>query len=184
MRLGSEINFSFGVTEDVVRRAQQGERAAFDELYEAHVGRVYALCLRMSADQALAEELVQDVFVTAWRKIGSFSGLSAFSTWIYRIAANAALDAIKMRRRDPTGGLSSSDEAGFANLAAVEVDLLTQLSVERALASLPDRARMAIVLYAVEGYKYEEVAEMMGVSIGSVKSHIHRARELLLVRLR
>lgn len=172
------------MTDDVVRRAQEGEAAAFDELYEAHVGRVYALCLRMSADQGLAEELVQDVFVKAWRKIGSFSGVSAFSTWLYRITANAALDAIKRHRRDPVRGLSISDEGEFANQAAAEVDPITRLSLERALASLPDRARMAIVLYAVEGYRYEEVAELMGVSIGTVKSHIHRARELLLTHLR
>lgn len=174
-----------GAPDDAVRRAQAGERGAFDELYEAHVDRVYALCLRMTADRRWAEELVQDVFVKAWRRIDTFRGASAFSTWLHRVTVNVVLDAQKARGRRPAQLSTLSDEAligGGAGRGAGG-DPLGRLALEHALASLPDRARTALVLYAVEGYRYEEIAELMGVSLGTVKSHIHRARGLLLERM-
>lgn len=177
------------VTDETMRRAQAGERRAFEALYDAHVTRVYALCLRMTADRALAEELVQDVFVKAWQKIGTFRGASAFSTWLHRVTVNVVLDARKRRGRMPAqlsalpqeAWLGSTEYAGTG--PGTRDDPLGRLQLERALASLPERARTAIVLYAIEGYRYEEVAELMDVSVGTVKSHIHRARSLLLERL-
>ena len=172
------------MTEDPVRRAQAGDPAAFDELYETHVGRVYALCLRMTADRRSAEELTQDVFVKAWRRIDTFRGRSAFSTWLHRVTVNTVLDAQKRRSRRPEQLSVVSDDA-LPGLGADPraPDAARRLALERAIAALPERARTALVLHAVEGYRYEEVAELMEISMGTVKSHIHRARKLLLERL-
>lgn len=167
---------------DPVRRAQAGDASAFDTLYEENVGRVYALCLRMSGDGRRAEDLTQDVFVRAWRGIGTFRGASAFSTWLHRVTVNVVLDDRKRRsRRPPQIGAGSDDE--LASAVTPAADPVERLDLERALASLPERSRMALVLHAVEGYRYEEVAELMEVSVGTVKSHIHRARALLMERL-
>ncbi|MDX1674540.1 MAG: sigma-70 family RNA polymerase sigma factor, partial [Longimicrobiales bacterium] len=150
------------MTDDPVGRAQQGDAAAFDALYEAHVDRVFGLCLRMTADERSAEELTQDVFVKAWRRIGTFRGESAFATWLYRVTVNTVLDHRKARNRRPAQ-LSAVPEAAYS--VGTGEDPGARLRLERAIASLPERARMAIVLHGVEGYSYEEVAELMGVAL-------------------
>lgn len=165
-----------------MRRAQAGDAWAFDALYEANVGRVYALCLRMSGDRLRAEDLTQDVFVRAWRRIGTFRGASAFSSWLHRVAVNVVLDDRKRRSRRPPE-LGRVDDEELAGAVSPAADPVGRLDLERALASLPERSRMALVLHAVDGYRYEEVAELMEVSVGTVKSHIHRARALLMERL-
>lgn len=161
----------------LVERARRGDGAAFDRLYERHVDRVFATCLRLTADRRWAEELTQDAFVRAWRRIGSFRGDSRFSTWLYRVAVNVVLDARRRRgrRRDRRVEV---EEVDLPAPGAGEPEY--RLTLERAVARLPARARTALVLYAVEGYSYEEVAELMGVAVGTVKSHIHRARTRLL----
>lgn len=169
-------------TEDRVRRARAGDADAFDALYAEHVERVFALCLRMTADERHAEELTQDVFVTAWRRLGTFRGDAAFSTWLYRVTVNTVLDDRKCRRRRPVQ-LSAVPQEAFGGEASGETDPGERLRIEAAIASLPERARTAIVLHGIEGYAYEEVAELMGVAVGTVKSHIHRARALLIERL-
>ena len=166
---------------DRVRRAQAGDAAAFDALYAAHVERVYALCLRMTADERRAEELTQDVFVKAWRRIGTFRGESAFATWLHRVTVNTVLDDRKRRSRRPAQLSAVPDVA--LETPTDEADPAARRELEAAIASLPERARMAIVLHGIEGYRYEEVAELMGVAVGTVKSHIHRARRLLMERL-
>ena len=170
------------MTGDPVRRAQAGDPSAFDALYAAHVDRVFALCLRMSADERRAEELTQDVFVKAWRRIGSFRGESAFATWLHRVAVNTVLDDRKQRGRRPEQ-LSALPEDLLREGKGTGADPTGRVELERAVAGLPERARTALVLHAVEGYAYEEVAELMEVAVGTVKSHIHRARSLLLERL-
>lgn len=164
------------MTDDAVRRAQSGDRAGFDALYEQHVERVFALCLRMTADEGRAEELTQDVFVKAWRRIDTFRGEAAFSTWLHRVTVNTVLDDRKQRSRRPAQLSVVRDDAYRVDS---EPDPDARLQLERAIGSLPERAREAIVLHGIEGYAYEEVAELMGVAVGTVKSHIHRARALL-----
>lgn len=164
---------------DLVDRARRGERAAFDELYERHVGRVYAICLRLMSDPAAAAEATQDVFVRAWRRIDSFRGDSGFGTWLHRLAVNLALDRQRSVRRE-TARTRTLEPADLGLRGGRDPDVGRRLDVERAIARLPERARAAIVLYAVEGYTYEEVAEAMDVAIGTVKAHIHRGRRLLL----
>lgn len=165
--------------EEVIDRARAGDRSAFERLYRENVGRVYALCLRMSADPALAEELTQDVFVKAWRKLGSFRGESAFTSWLHRIAVNTVFQRQRSEKRrrarreaarwlSPLGGC----EAGWDG-PGVGIDL------ERAIAGLPAGARQVFVLREIEGYRYREIAELSGLAVGTLKAQMHRARELL-----
>ena len=158
------------------------EDRTFDDLYAEHVDRVYALCLRMTADERRAEELTQDTFVKAWRSFSSFRGDSAVSTWLHRIAVNTVLDDRRRRGRQPAQ-LSALPDGAIRHRATRGEDPGERVHLEAAIASLPERSRMAIVLHGIEGYTYEEVAELMGVAVGTVKSHIHRARALLIDRL-
>jgi len=141
---------------DLIHRAQQGDRTAFEALYRAHSGRVYALCLRLTADRALAEERTQDAFVRAWERLATFRGESAFSSWLYRLTVNEVL----LERR-AIGG------AGIA------------LDLERAVAALPPGAREVFVLHDVEGYRHEEIAQLTGIAVGTSKAQLFRARRLL-----
>jgi RNA polymerase sigma-70 factor, ECF subfamily len=161
-----------------VRRAQQGETAAFEQLYREHVGRVHALCLRLSGDPARAEELTQDVFVRAWEKLGSFQGKSAFGTWLHRLAVNVVLgdrrsEAVRVHRVFGTEEPERYERAGRAPEPGHAMDL------ERAIATLPPGARAVFVLHDVEGYRHEEIAAMQGSAVGTSKAQLHRARRLL-----
>lgn len=166
------------VPEPAVRRAQQGDTAAFEELYRAHVGRVYALCLRISGDRGRAEELTQDVFVRAWEKLGTFQGKSAFGTWLHRLAVNLVLgerrsEAVRVHRIFGTDQPEQFERPGRAPDPAAGMDL------ERAIAALPPGARAVFVLHDVEGYRHDEIAEMNGSAVGTSKAQLHRARRLL-----
>lgn len=160
-----------------VRRARRGDVEAFERLYREHVDRVYGLCLRMVADAALAEELTQDVFVRAWRKINSFSGRSAFSTWLHRLTVNLVISAQRTRKRhrDRHEGDSAviDDYPAKSSPAGLAVDL------ERAIADLPEQARRVFVLYQLEGYGHREVASTLGIAQGTSKAHLYKARQML-----
>ena len=168
--------------DDLVRRAQSGEEAAFEALYRAHAGRVFALCLRLSGDRTRAVELVQDVFVRCWERLGSFRGESAFGSWLYRLAVNLVWMANRGdRRREarvlPVEDPQALERSGDATTAGVSVDL------ERAIGSLPDGAREVFVLYDIEGYRHEEIARMTGIAVGTSKAQLFRARRLLREKL-
>ena len=161
---------------DDVRRARAGDRAAFQRLYEEHVGRVYALCLRLTGDDDEAMDRTQDAFVLAWQKLGSYRGESAFSTWLHRLTVNVVLTDFRAAgRRDRRE--SSAREMGRrvepAPRAGLHVDL------ERAIAALPPGARAVFVLYDVEGYGHAEIAALTGIAPGTSKAQLHRARRLL-----
>lgn len=163
---------------DLVRRSIAGEVEAFEELYRANVGRVYALCLRMTGDPATAEELVQESFVRAWQKLASFRGASAFSTWLHRVTVNVVLGhrrsgARRTARLAPSGEIPVDHPAGPPPVPATTVDL------ERAIADLPDQARKVFVLHDVEGYRHREIADLAGIAVGTSKAQLHRARKLL-----
>jgi RNA polymerase sigma-70 factor (ECF subfamily) len=161
---------------ELVRRAQDGDEAAFESLYREHAGRVYALCLRMLGDPVHAQELVQDVFVQAWRRLDTFAGESAFSTWLHRLAVNQVLmDRRRAGRRERrvTGGEEGHDAPADGPPAGLRIDL------ERAIAALPEGAREVFLLYDVEGYSHEEIGQMVGIAIGTSKAHLFRARRLL-----
>jgi len=164
--------------EDLISRAQSGDERAFEQLYRENLGRVYALCLRMTGNRTDAEELTQEAFVRAWRKIGSFRGESAFSTWLHRLTVNLVLTEFRSRSRRQdrvslTDDLAQHDMPGKSGAPREKVD------IEAAIATLPDGARQVFVLYEIEGYKHDEIASMMGIASGTTKAQLHRARRLL-----
>ncbi len=167
----------------LVRRAQNDDRAAFDTLYGQHVGRVYAVCLRMCASRTEAERLTQDVFVRAWQGLKTFRGESAFGSWLYRLAVNVVLqDGRSTRRRDAHVAVLPDPEL-FESARGVSSSDDDRMDLERAIASLPPGARQVLVLHDIEGYKHQEIARMTGTAVGSVKAQLHRARRLLRERL-
>jgi len=164
--------------QQLVERAQAGERDAFDELYARHVGRIFALCLRMSGNRDDATELTQQAFVRAWDKLGTFGGHSAFGSWLHRLAVNVVLGEWRRRgrQRDRLKAFADrlADDAGTVR----EKPRLT-VDLERAIRRLPKGARTVFVLHDVEGYRHREVAELTGLAIGTSKAQLHRARRLL-----
>jgi len=162
----------------LVRQAQDGNPGAFERLYELHLGRVYALCLRMLADPRHAEEVTQDVFVRAWEKLGTFAFRSSFATWIHRLGVNVVLSALRgQRRRDQRVSVVSDPGAFETELREAMPE--TKLDLECAIAALPAGAREVLILHDIEGYRYREIAEMTGVAEGTVKSQLSRARRLV-----
>jgi RNA polymerase sigma-70 factor, ECF subfamily len=166
-----------GVT-DVVRRAQAGDEAAFEAIYREHAGRVYALCLRLTASAADAEERVQDVFVRAWQRLGTFRGESAFGSWLHRLAVNVVLAERRGTRRREERVLAVEDPGALERPGAAATAGLS-LDLERAIAALPAGAREVFVLYDVEGYSHQEIAAAAGIAEGTSKAQLFRARRLL-----
>jgi len=164
---------------DAVRRAQAGDQASFEGLYRDHVGRVYALCLRIAADRVLAEELTQDVFVRLWEKLRSFRGESAFSSWLYRLTVNTVLGQRRAAGRRSRGAVELDDpDSVFEPPARSPVPGLS-MDLDQAIARLPPGARAVFVLHDVEGYEHQEIAELTGIATGTSKAHLFRARRLL-----
>lgn len=167
----------------LVRRAQRRDPRAFGELYRMHVRRIYALCLRMTADARLAEELTQQAFIGAWEKLPRFRGESAFGSWLHRLAVNTVLMAFRARSRLAARVVFTDDPAALetpppAPPAGVRLDL------EQAIAALPPQARTIFVLHDVEGWQHHEIAAQLGLATGTTKAHLHRARQLLQEALR
>lgn len=159
------------------KRAAGGDHEAFERLYRGHVGRICALARRMVGED-VAEDLTQEVFVRAWQKLPTFRGDAKFGTWLHRLAVNHLLSRRETeRKRDARSvvgdGLWESMAAPVRRSSAEALDL------ERALARLPGGAREVFVLYDVEGYGHEDIAGLMGISVGTSKSQLHRARMLL-----
>lgn len=172
-----------GVTPEVgelatVRRAAAGDLAAFEELYRANVGRVYAVSVRLAGDPGLAEELTQEAFLRAWQRLGSFRGDSAFSTWMHRITVNVVLGHHRARSRRPEGH-AEPEETALAAMVAPGSPPGEGVDLERAIARLPERAREVFVLHDVEGHSHEEISALASMAVGTSKAHLHRARRLL-----
>ncbi len=162
----------------LVRRAQEGDVAAFEQLYRDHVDRVYALCLRLCGDSGRAQELTQDVFVRAWEKLGTFQGKSAFSTWLHRLTVNLVLGE-RRSEKVRVSRIFATDDPEVFETAGPAPEPGTGIDLERAIAALPPGARTAFVLHDVEGYKHEEIAALKGWAVGTCKAQLHRARKLL-----
>ena len=164
--------------ERLVERAQNGDREAFEQIYHQQVGRIHALCWRLTGDADLAEELTQEAFIRAWRKLHLFSGRSALSTWLHRLTVNVVMadhrvHAVRRQRQLPLDDLHSEQLVARRQCTEIGLDL------ERAIAALPPRARTVFVLHDVEGYGHAEIAEIAGMATGTSKAHLHRARGLL-----
>jgi RNA polymerase sigma-70 factor (ECF subfamily) len=160
-----------------VQRAQSGDLAAFGRLYREHVGRVYALCVRLSADRVLAEQLTPDAFVRAWERIRTFRGESSFFGWLRRLTINVAMAERRGASRRSRRVALADDETLAA--APRERNDDTDIDLERAIARLPEGARTVFVLHAIEGYRHEEISELIGIAEGTSRAHLHRAREIL-----
>jgi RNA polymerase sigma-70 factor (ECF subfamily) len=164
---------------ELARAAAAGDATAFEKLYEQHHRRVYSLCLRMLGSVGQAEDLTQEVFLQVYRKIGSFRGDSAFTTWLHRLAVNQVL--MHFRRR----GVKlehTSDEGDFSNVVETalqstrRISMVDRLALEKAVGELPPGYRTVFVLHDVEGYEHGEISDMLHVSIGTSKSQLHKAR--------
>jgi RNA polymerase sigma-70 factor (ECF subfamily) len=171
-----------GSLSDLVRRAQQGEEAAFEALYREHAGRVFALCLRLSGDRERAGELTQDAFVLCWQKLHTFRGESAFGTWLHRLTVNLVWMANRGKRRREARVLPVERPAEHESPRDRPPEGLA-LDLERAIGELPDGAREVFVLYDIEGYRHEEIAGMTGIAVGTSKAQLFRARRLLRQKL-
>ena len=177
-RIDAEVDDPIDLVHQMVRRAQTGDADAFEGVYRAHVGRIHALCLRMSGDAQHADSLTQDVFVRAWEKLSGFRGESQFSTWLHRLAVNVVLQDRRSRGRRQAREQTVENLEQYAT-AVTQAMPGTRVDLERAIAALPPGAREALVLRDVQGFKYREIAELKGVSLGTVKAQIHRARSLV-----
>lgn len=161
-----------------VRLAAGGDRHAFERLYRANVNRVYAVCVRMCGDRVRAEELVQDAFVRAWDRLPQFRGDAAFSTWLHRLTVNVVLEAQRSERRGRARTEGEDVLADAAPLAPGEHHA-DRMDLAVAIAALPPGARAVFALHDVEGYRHEEIAEMLDITSGGSKAQLHRARRLL-----
>jgi RNA polymerase sigma-70 factor (ECF subfamily) len=169
---------------EAIRLAQQGDAGAFERLYRLHNRRVYALCLRMVGNTAEAEDLTQDAFLQLFRKIGTFRGESAFSTWLHRLAVNVVLMKLRKKTLSETSLEESTDPEDESSGPRREIgapDLLLTGSIdrvhlERAIEQLPPGYRQVFVLHDVQGYEHNEIAGLMHCSIGNSKSQLHKAR--------
>ncbi|MGB7494626.1 MAG: sigma-70 family RNA polymerase sigma factor [Candidatus Acidiferrum sp.] len=172
---------------EAIRRAQAGDSAAFDFLYQLHSRRVYALCLRMVNNPADAEDLMQEAFLQLFRKIGTFRGESAFSTWLHRMTVNVVL--MRLRKKSlPTDSLEETLDPDAENsspkrdVGAPDLRLsgaVDRVNLERSVEQLPPGYRTVFVLHDVQGYEHNEIAEIMGCSVGNSKSQLHKARTRL-----
>jgi RNA polymerase sigma-70 factor (ECF subfamily) len=166
----------------LVERARRGDVDAFEQLYRLHAGRVYALCLRLTADAVAARELAQDTFVKAWEALPRFRADASLMTWLHRIAVNALLERRRgEKRRSARVSLADDEDEGelIAGVVAAP-DVATAIDLERAIGALPPGVRRAFVLHDVEGYTHEEIAMMTGLAAGTLRAQLHRARQLLM----
>ena len=166
-----------GRIDDVVRRAQHGEVQAFESLYRAHAAMMYALCRRMTGDDQVARELVQDVFVRAWQRLPSFQGHSSLGTWLHSLAVNVVLEHLRSATRD---GVRFVDDGNDMLLPARASQPDLRIDIDRAVARLPLGARTVFVLHDIEGYSHDEIAHMTGIAAGTARAQLFRARRALM----
>tara|TARA_R110002050_G_scaffold31363_8_gene80852 strand:- start:176 stop:781 length:606 start_codon:yes stop_codon:yes gene_type:complete len=165
-----------------ITQAKNGSQAAFHQLYEMHYRKIYALCWRMLADKESAEDVCQEVFVVLWQKINNFRGESKFSTWLHSVASNVVLSYLRKQKNWLQRIFSIEEQAKHTLPDEISVpldDSSTLEALDKNIAKLPARARVVFVLFAVEGYRHEEIANMLNIAVGSSKSQYHRAKALL-----
>lgn len=163
----------------LTQKAALGNISAFELLYERYHRRTYSLCLRMTNSQTEAEDLTQEVFIQLFRKIGSFRGDSAFSTWLHRLTVNQVLmyfrrRSVKNEKTSESGEMPEQTVSGTENPRKMPV--LDRIAIKNAIVQLPPGYRNVFVLHDVEGYEHEEVARKLGISVGTSKSQLHKAR--------
>ena len=172
---------------ELVQRCREGNADAFEELYRQHAGRLYNLAFRMTGSAEEAEDLLQDVFLHAHRKLGSFRGESSLGTWLYRLGMNQCLDYLRGRQVKMGRATDSLDDDAAAEPAArapAVPTAISRLDLDRAIAKLPEGCRAVFLLHDVEGFDHGEVAAVLGISEGTSKSQVHKARVKLRAILR
>jgi RNA polymerase sigma-70 factor (ECF subfamily) len=174
--------------EELVLAAQRGDAAAMEELLRRHYDRVHAVCRRIAGVTRDADDAAQEAMIRIVRSLDRFDGRAAFGTWAYRIATNTALDELRKRRRRPQLHLVADDDAPSAELVDPMADRTVEavgdrLAIDAALADLPEEFKVPVVMRDVGDLDYAEIAEALGVPIGTVKSRIARGRRMLVERL-
>ena len=166
-----------------IARAKHGDAEAFQALYDKHKRRVYSLCLRMTANTAEAEDLTQEAFLQLYRKIATFRGESAFSTWLHRLSVNVVLMHLRKKglpvvslEETTQGSDEDSPKKDFGAQDLALAGSIDRLQLQRAVDDLPPGYRTIFVLHDIEGYEHNEIAEIVGCSIGNSKSQLHKAR--------
>ena len=174
----------------LIQRASDGDPAAFNRLMAQHEKKMYAVALRMFSNREDAQDCLQEAMLRVYRAIGSFKGQSSFSTWLYRITMNTCLDELRRKKNKQSTSLdnlveqgwSPADEANTPEKHAVRAELRRELG--RLIQDLPEDMRSAIVLRDIQGFSYDEIADVMDVNVGTIKSRISRAREKLRGKLK
>jgi len=168
---------------EAIDRAKHGDAEAFQVLYEMHKRRVYSLCLRMTANTAEAEDLAQEAFLQLFRKIATFRGESAFSTWLHRLSVNVVLMHLRKKglpvvslEETTQGGEEDTPKKDFGADDVALAGSIDRLQLQKAVENLPPGYRTIFVLHDVEGYEHNEIATIVGCSIGNSKSQLHKAR--------
>ena len=178
---------------EAIEKAKLGDADAFQALYDRHKRRVYSLCLRMTANTAEAEDLAQEAFLQLYRKIETFRGESAFSTWLHRLSVNVVLMHLRKKglpvvslEETTQGGEEDTPKKDFGAEDLALAGSIDRLQLQRAVDDLPPGYRTIFVLHDVEGYEHNEIAQIVGCSIGNSKSQLHKARMKLrdLLRMR
>ena len=165
---------------DLVSRIQTGDGNAFEELYRQHATRLYNLAYRMTGGPTEAEDLLQDIFLLVYRKVASFRGDASLGSWLYRLAMNHCLDVLRSRQARMGQQTDSLDEEGAPEIAAAPaIGAVKRIDLERAIETLPPACRAAFLLHDVEGFGHEEVGSILGISEGTSKSQVHKARTRL-----
>jgi RNA polymerase sigma-70 factor (ECF subfamily) len=170
------VNRPDGNGPDLVARCQAGDVDAFAELYRHHAPRIFALTCRMSGSPETGEDLLQEVFLQAHRKIRGFKGDSTIGTWLYRLAINLCLDFVRSRQVKMGKATDSLDREGAAAPGAAHDSPVERIDLERAIRQLPPGCREAFVLHDIEGYEHREIAQMLGIAEGTSKSQVFKAR--------
>ncbi len=161
---------------DLIKAVQEGDKKAYQKLYQTYIGQVYGLCFRLTSDKSLAEDAAQEVFIQLWRKIGNFKGDSKFSTWLHTVTSNITISYLR-KQRGWVQRMFNIEDSEAMNFSADQGTDLSEL--EAHVARLPERARIVFVLHAIEGYRHEDIADMMKMAVGSSKAQFHRAKQLL-----
>ncbi len=167
---------------ELVKRAQRGESEAFADLFHAHKARIYSICLRMTNNTAQAEDLTQDAFLQVFRKISTFKGNSALSTWLYRIAVNTVLmhfrkKALKQISLDePSSHDATRVRREYGSRDGRLAGSVDRITLTRAIKDLPPGYRTIFLLHEVEGYEHQEIAKILDCSVGNSKSQLHKAK--------
>ncbi len=162
-------------------RCRAGDLTAFEELYRTHGGRLHAVAYRMVGEADAADDVVQEIFLTAFRKLGTFRGESSLGTWLYRLGVNVCLDWLRSRarRNERRTEWLEGDVADPSDAAGRGLGIVDRLDLERAIGGLPDGCRAAFLLHDVEGFEHKEIAAMLGIAEGTSKSQVHKARRRL-----